>query len=115
MKITRFRYLLFSLLGCCLIILVAACGGPGTTQNPGASPTASSSQTPTTPTKGAGTGTPTTAPVTTTLPMPTTSTTCPAPGTARAAITAPLALGTHQNIVYVVTQYQGTNCLASTL
>ena len=118
MKFTRFRYLLFSLLGCCLIILITACGGPSTTQNPDASLTPSSSQTPTTstlPTKGASTDTPTTPPVTTTVPMPTTSTTCPAQGTARAAVTAPLALGTHQNLVYVVKQYQGATFLGSTL
>jgi eukaryotic-like serine/threonine-protein kinase len=114
MKLTRFRNLLFSLLACCLIVLVAACGSPTTTQNPGASPTASSNQTPTTattPTKGGATSTP----VTTTIPMPTTSTSCPAPGTARAAVIAPLALGTHQNIVYLVKQYQGTTFVGSTL
>ncbi len=36
-----------------------------------------------------------------TVPMPHTETSCPASGTARATITAPLALGTHQNVVYL--------------
>ena len=36
----------------------------------------------------------------TTVPMPPTQTSCPAQGTARAAVTAPLVLGTHQNLVY---------------
>ena len=67
MKLTHYHYLLCSFLGCFLIILVTACGGPGTTQNPGASPTAPSGQIPTVPTKGASTGTPGTAPVSTTL------------------------------------------------
>lgn len=118
MKSTRFRYLLFSLLACCLIILVAACGSTTTIQNIGASSTASSGQTqatPTTPAKGGASSTSTTTSVTTTVPMPTTLTSCPPPGTARAAVLAPLALGTHQNIVYVVKQYQGTNFLGSTL
>src|SRR5690349_18455782 len=105
MKLIRYRYLLYTLLACLLSILITACGGPGTTQNPGASPTATSGQTPTAPTKGASTGTPGTAPVSTTLPLPPTLTSCPALGTARAAVTAPLALGTHQNIVYIVKQY----------
>ncbi len=118
MKFTRFRYLLFSLLGCCLVILVAACGNPNTNQNSSTNSTASSSQSSTTstpPTKGGATGTPTTSPVTTTVPMPTTSTSCPAPGTGRTAVTAPLALGSHQNIVYLVDQYQGTTFVGSTL
>ncbi len=37
----------------------------------------------------------------TTVPMPPTQISCPPTGTARAAVTAPLVLGTHQNIVYV--------------
>jgi len=36
-----------------------------------------------------------------TVAMPATSTTCPADGTARPAVMTPLALGSHQNIVYV--------------
>jgi len=35
-----------------------------------------------------------------TVPMPPTQTNCPAPGTARAAVTALLILGKHQNLVY---------------
>ena len=102
MKATRSRHLLFSLLGCCLIILISACGS-GTTQKPRASPTPSTGQTPTAST------TPTTAPVSPTL------TSCPAPGTARAAVTAPLAQGSHQNIVYIGVQSQGATFVGSTL
>jgi hypothetical protein len=40
----------------------------------------------------------TSAPIT--VSMPPTQTSCPVPGTARAAVTRPLVLGTHQNIIY---------------
>jgi len=33
--------------------------------------------------------------------MPQTQTACPAPNTARAAVMRPLALGSHQNLVYI--------------
>jgi hypothetical protein len=36
-----------------------------------------------------------------TVPMPPTNTSCPATNTARAAVMRPLALGTHQNLVYI--------------
>src|SRR5689334_22405240 len=41
-----------------------------------------------------------------TLPVPPTQTSCPKEGTARAAITAPLVLGTHENVVYLLNEYQ---------
>lgn len=43
-------------------------------------------------------------PTVTTVTMGQTTTTCPATGTARAAVTAPLALGNHQNLVYIVNE-----------
>jgi eukaryotic-like serine/threonine-protein kinase len=39
-----------------------------------------------------------------TQPVPPTQTDCPPSGTARAAITAPLVLGTHPNVVYIVNE-----------
>ena len=39
--------------------------------------------------------------------MPPTSTSCPAPGTARAMVTANLALGGHNSLVYVVNEFAG--------
>ncbi len=44
-------------------------------------------------------------PTSTTSPMNTTITDCPAPHTARPADMAPLALGTHQNLIYVVNEF----------
>ena len=43
--------------------------------------------------------------------VPSTTTVCPAQGVARAAVLAPLALGSHQNLVYIVNEFnplQGT-------
>lgn len=45
-------------------------------------------------------------PITKTLPVPPTQTSCPVPGTARAAVTAPLVLGKHQNLIYTTSQNQ---------
>jgi eukaryotic-like serine/threonine-protein kinase len=82
----------------CLTILITACGS--TTPNPGisSSPTASAR----TPTRSI-----TAQPVSTTAAgsLPFVSTSCPPQGTARVAVMPPLALGSHQNIVYV--KYQG--------
>lgn len=41
--------------------------------------------------------------------MPPTQTSCPASGTARAVVTAPLALGSHPNIIYIYNQNNGTS------
>lgn len=46
---------------------------------------------------------------TTTHPMPPTATSCPAPGTARAMVTANLAPGHHNNLVYVVNEFAAGN------
>jgi len=83
-----YRYLSQSFIGCCLIFLLAACGL--------GSPTPSSSGTP------AAHGSPTPA-----ATLPATQTSCPAAGTARAAVMTPLTLGSHQNIVYIVNEFQG--------
>ncbi|MBE3560003.1 MAG: hypothetical protein IMW89_12360 [Ktedonobacteraceae bacterium] len=75
-----------------LILLLAACAGTSPSEQSG------------TPSLGI-TMTPTTA------PMPTTQTSCPPAGTARAAVMAPLAPGSHTNranVVYVEKQQQGS-------
>lgn len=48
-------------------------------------------------------------PAVTTLHVPTTTTNCPAAGTARAAVLAPLVLGSNQNLIYVVNESAGGN------
>ena len=111
---TRLHRFLLSFLGCFLILLLVACGSgsppatgsgtPGSTTT-GASGTVAPGHTPgVTPPTGGGI-----TPVATTVPVPPTQTSCPAAGTARAAVTAPLALGNHPNIVYIVTQFTGSN------
>ena len=92
---------------CYLLFLLAACGpfgsaASGPTPTPGtsgATATPSTSGRTATPTTGGATSTPTTA------PMPATQTACPTAGTTRAAVLAPLVLGSHQNIVYVFNQF----------
>jgi Anaphase-promoting complex subunit 4 WD40 domain len=95
MRFTQRNHQIYSLVGCCLIVLLAACSSN------------------TTPAPRGMTGTPgITLPIhrgitpisttTTTVAMPPTQTSCPPSGTARAMIMAPLALGTHQNIIYTL-------------
>src|SRR5437899_2322103 len=87
-----------------LIVLLAACSS---------TPPTTTGQTPTSGTTPGATATiggakmPTTTPVSTTAPEPPTQTNCPAAATARAAVMAPLALGSHPNIVYTVNEFQG--------
>ena len=100
MNTTHYPRFLFTFLGCCLIFLLAACGSGGT--NSGTTPT---------PTSGNATVTP---PPTATA-LPPTQTSCPAAGTARAAVMAPLGLGNHQNIVYIVNEFQGQTSTFGTL
>ncbi|MBV9228638.1 MAG: protein kinase, partial [Chloroflexi bacterium] len=59
-----------------------------------------------TPTKGGATPIPGGSPgaAVTTLPVPPTTTDCPAAGTARHAVIAWLALGSHQNVIYIVNE-----------
>ncbi len=105
MNNTRFQRFLFAFLGCCLIFLLAACGsGGGKTVT---TPTTTSNS----PTPGNSTVTP---PATATV-LPPTQTSCPAAGTARAAVMPPLALGTHQNVVYSVNEFQGNTPTFGTL
>lgn len=90
------------LLGSALLLLLTACGSSGGTTT-SSTPTVVQSTTTTTP--GGHTPTPTTStstPTSSTVPVPPTQTSCPAAGTARAAVTARLALGSHPNIVYIV-------------
>ena len=82
---------------CCLLFLLTACGPFGSADS-GPTPTPSTSGHTATPTTGGTTSTPTTA------PMPATQTACPTARTARAAVFAPLVLGSHQNIVYIFNQ-----------
>jgi eukaryotic-like serine/threonine-protein kinase len=86
----------------CLLVLLAACGPFGSATS-APTPTASTGGRIATATTGHATSTPTTA------PMPATQTACPPAGTARAAVFAPLALGPHQNIVYVFNQGTSSN------
>ncbi len=91
---------------CCLLVLLAACDPFGSAAS-GSTPPPGTSRAPATPTTGSVTSTSTTgsAPATpTTTTKPVTQTACPSPGTARAAVFAPLVLGSHQNIVYVFNQ-----------
>ncbi|HKV59276.1 MAG TPA: hypothetical protein VJO32_13380 [Ktedonobacteraceae bacterium] len=113
MSAKPFYRLSISLASCFMIVLLAACGSQGAA---GSTPTPASS-TPTTTAIASG-ATPTKAPatpVTTTVPEPPTLTSCPANGTARAAVMAPLALGNHANIIYIVNQFQGQASSAGTL
>src|SRR6516225_8182898 len=93
MNLFRSRSVLSTILGCCLIFLLAACGSGGSTNG---TPTPTSGNAP------AQTITPTTA---TTVPVPPTQTSCPPAGTARAWVTANLVLGKNQNIVYIVNEF----------
>ncbi len=100
MNSSRHPCYLLALTGSCLIFLLAACGPGAIPPTQGTTtPTAVTGSPPTTPTVTPGT-TPT--PVAPTVPMPPTQTSCPPAGTARALVTAPLALGSHATIVYLV-------------
>jgi|SRR5260370_4599113 len=46
-----------------------------------------------------------------TQPVPPTQINCPKEGTARAVVTAPLVLGSHQNVVYIANQQDGSSSL----
>jgi len=97
MRFTRRNRQIYSLAGCCLIVLLTACSSNttpaprGMTRTPGI----------TLPIHRGITPISTTA---TTVAMPPTQTSCPPTETARAMITAPLALGTHQNIIYTLNE-----------
>ena len=92
----RYAFILIS-----FMFLLASCSTGGSSPPTGTTtPTSSSTVT--------ATNTQPVTPTVTTVAVPPTQTSCPAAGTARAWITAPLALGSHQNIVYLVSEHQGT-------
>lgn len=99
---TRF-YRFFSLVaGCFLILLVAACG---VSPAPVVGQTPVSSGSPVTESSSTATMTSTPGVQATTVSMPPTQTSCPLPLTSgRAAVTRPLALGSHPNVVYIFNQ-----------
>jgi flagellar basal body L-ring protein FlgH len=87
-------YRQMSLLGCCLLLFLAACGAETTTAN---SPLATSRS------QGATSATPIgSTPAQTTVPMPPTQTSCPVSGAARAAVMVPFVSGGTHTIVYTV-------------
>ena len=111
MQLTRSHRFFFFLCSSCLVLLLAACGSAGsnvstTPTTPGNTPTANASTTSGTTQPGNGV---------TTAPVPPTLTSCPATGTARAAIMPPLALGNHQNVVYIVNEFQAQTPTFGTL
>lgn len=89
------------LLACCFLCLLAACSSSTPSSLPPSNtPTANATVTP-----GQTPGTPpSSASPSATSAMPPTQTDCPAAGTARALVTAPLSLGSHQNFVYEVNE-----------
>ncbi len=100
MSTTRLYKLFPSIAAILLILLLTACG-IGPTQLAGQTPTSGS--TPVATPNKTQTGAPT--PQTTTVVMPPTQTNCPLPVySGRAAVTRPLALGNHPNVVYIFNQ-----------
>lgn len=102
MRFTCHNRHIFSLISyavCCLILLLTACSS-------NTPPTAIPKDTPPTPgiTPPTNRGITPISTTTTTVAMPPTQTSCPPEGTARAMLTAPLALGSHQNIIYILNQ-----------
>ena len=87
----------------CLLMLLTACGPFGSSTS-APTPTASTGGATATLTTARSSPTAPTGSTPTTAPMPTTQTACPPAGTARAAVFAPLVLGSHQNIVYIFNQ-----------
>ncbi len=101
---SRLNQLLYSFIGCALLFMLAACGSSGGTTTP-STPTSTTTVVQGTGTTTPGSQTPGMTPSTSvggTVSMPATQTSCPAAGTARAAVIARLALGSHPNIVYIV-------------
>jgi eukaryotic-like serine/threonine-protein kinase len=96
-----------SLLCCLLLTLLAACGSNSLTGNSSSTQTLASGHGQSTSTQFINTGL--------TQSLPPTPTNCPAAGTARAAITAHLALGSHANIVYIVNEQSGNTPTFGTL
>ena len=80
---TRLSSVIFSLVGGCLILLLAACGQQAITTRPSTFSAADNTNS-----------------HVTTAPMPPTQTSCPTNGQGRPAVFVPLSLGSHQNLVY---------------
>lgn len=93
MKTPHNNLLCFFLLTCMLLCFLAACA---------ITPNQSSRTGPTFPPGHTNSPAPSTTQPVSTVAMPATKTNCPPAGTARAMVTAPLALGTDQTIVYTV-------------
>jgi len=105
----RFHRFLSICLSGLLFVLLAACGPKPPPTTTGPTSTSGGTATP-------GTGTTSSpTPIVTTVPVPPTQTGCPAAGTARAAVLAPLALGSHQNVVYIVNESRGITPTFGTL
>ena len=85
------RALSFWSISLVLFVLLASCAQQPTPSEPSSSTSPTPSHPTTTATSGSST---------TTQPVPATQTTCPAANTGRAAVTATLALGTHQDYIY---------------
>lgn len=98
---------LLLLVGCGLLCILAACGS-----NPSLAATQLATQgNNSAPSQGNGSASSTVQ----TVAVPPTQTNCPANGTARAWVTAPLALGKHANLVYMVNEYNGQKPTFGTL
>ena len=109
------KHLLFALCSLLFLCTLAACGSNSTAGSPPQTPQPSQEASNS---KGGNnvqqqTSTPTSQP--TTVAVPSTQTSCPATGTARAFVSAPLALGHAQNLVYIVNQTQQNKPTSATL
>lgn len=107
MRNTRLWHIVFSLLGLCLVFLLVACGQSTASATGNSSGHGNSNSSSGTTQSTAGTSSKQISSgsnSTTTQSMPATLTSCPAAGTARQAVMAPLALGNHSNLVYIVNQ-----------
>ena len=105
------RYYSATILFCTLLLLLTACSTPG-----GGTGNGSTTPTPTTTHSGSNTPTPsasgTSTPAVQTVSMPHTDTSCPTTGTARAAVMRTLALGSHQNLVYIYNEVPQNTSIA---
>jgi hypothetical protein len=108
----RFTTTVLLFASCALLVLLAACGPPAV----GSHATTSGTSSVTAPATHASTfGTSSVTASVTTEPMPPTQTSCPANGQGRPAVTAPLALGNQQTVVYVDTSSSKSTLKSYTL
>ena len=111
----RMKHLTAALIGLALLSMLAACGS-----NPSANTVATQTLTAqrnntsqsTSSSDQQATNQP---PQLTTVAMPATQTSCPPANTARVLVIAPLALGKHQNLVYIVNEVHSNNPTFGTL